>query len=316
MKQLIPVFLERCKSYYHTHTLKAFFATVFEQRYSSLRGQKVLIKPNLISPRKKGIATTHGLFLLALIDFLVDCRARVDVGDSPAFGSAERVLEGIGLAGELRRRNVSIVEFDKVVNKTTPDGLNVGISAAIYDYDLLVNVPKVKAHCQMYVTLAVKNIFGVVKGMRKSLFHMQLGDRDGKFPALLLDLLPLIPDTFTVVDGIVAMHRDGPIRGEPLNLGLVAAGENILAVERALLEVLEINPFASPVYAEAYKRKLEGVDIENIAFPLLNPDAFHGSGFCPPDRLQSVRFNPFRFLHGNMKRLVLQLADSQKKHVL
>ncbi len=308
MKPSIPVFLEQCASYSDTHVVQAFLARVFEKRYSSLRNQKILIKPNLVSFRNRGLAATNGQFLLALIDFLVAGGARVHIGDSPAFGSARWVLRGIGLGTELRRRNIPIIEFQKVAVKTTPAGLKVGVSAEIYDYELLVNVPKVKAHCQMHVTLAVKNIFGVVKGMRKSFFHMQLGDRPGVFPGLLLDLLALIPDTFTVVDGIVAMHKDGPVRGEPLNLGLLAAGEDAVAVDRALLEVLALDPVASPVYAEAKRRQFAGMDLESVTFPLRTPDVFHGSGFFPPAELQSVRFNPFRFFQSSIKRFGLQLT--------
>ncbi len=60
---------------------------------------------------------------------------------------------------------------------------------------------------------------------------------------------------------------------------------------------------------DGWMRQLGGVDMHNVTFPLRTPDAFHGSGFCPPDELQSVHFNPFHFFRRNIKRLGMKVTD-------
>ena len=273
-----------------------------------MRALKVLLKPNLISAQGRGLAVTDGRLVLALVDFLLDHGASVCIGDSPAFGSARWVLRGIGLEKELKVRNVVIADFQRVAERRLASGRKVGVAADIYDCDLLLNVPKVKGHAQMYVTLGVKNLFGIVKGVRKSMLHMRLGDAEGAFAGLILDLLDILPPNITLVDGIVALHRGGPIYGEPLELGCLAFAEDAVAVDRALLDVLELDPEKSPLFREAQRRSYAAAELENLHFPLKAPGVFHGSCFQPPEDIMPIRFNPFRFLKGNVKRICMKVS--------
>ncbi|HEX4933098.1 MAG TPA: DUF362 domain-containing protein, partial [Gemmatimonadaceae bacterium] len=57
-----------------------------------------------------------------------------------------------------------------------------------------------------------------------------------------------------VVDAIVAGHGDGPLRAEPLPLGLVLAGENPAAVDLVGARLLGYDPGRIPIVAHAFDR--------------------------------------------------------------
>jgi len=302
------VYLQQCEKY-SSELLISFFEKCFaKETICTLNGSRVLIKPNLISAMGKGLACTHPQFLLALVEWLQLSGAMVVVGDSPAFGKAANVLKALRVDKELARRGVKIVEFHTAVTKKLQCGVEVGVAAEALECDFFVNAPKLKAHNQMYVTLAVKNLFGIVKGMRKSMLHMRYGGKDNMFSRIILDLIELLPDHMTAVDGIDVMHKEGPIRGTQLHFGCVALSRDPVAIDTSLLQALQLSPTRSPLWLEAQKRGCAGSDMSRIQFPLSPPEKFWGAGFEAPEELAPVRFNPFHFFYGNLKRLGLKIV--------
>lgn len=275
--------------------------------FQNLR-KKVLVKPNLIFAKGGGLGCTDPRFIVALCCWLKSMGATVYLGDSPAFGKARTALNLLGIEKKLTALGVHITEFETAVKRKLSCGVEIGVAKEALDCDILINVPKVKSHQQMYVTLGVKNIFGIVKGMRKSLLHMVHGGKNGLFIPVLLDLLQLLPPSIHIVDGIVAMHRGGPIHGEPFDLKIAGFSTNVIALDTAILEVLGGDFQSSPLWCEAAKRKLVGYDIEHLQFPMQKPVSLRKNGFVAPAELSPVRFNPINFISGNIKRLGLKIA--------
>jgi uncharacterized protein (DUF362 family) len=113
MNEPIIVCLEQCNSY-ESVKLKEFLQNAFGAAHDfSPRSAKVFIKPNLISSKGPSLACTHGSFLLALGEYLVDNGAQVTIGDSPAFGNSHNVLRKLGIDGALSKRGIKIVNFKK-----------------------------------------------------------------------------------------------------------------------------------------------------------------------------------------------------------
>ena len=275
----------------------------------NLAGKRVLLKPNLISAYGPALACTDPRFISAVARWFVDNGAIVRIGDSPAFGSAAAVLKRLRVHAELIGLGVQVVEFATPRVFTLYDDIRVNVAAEALDCDLMVNLPKIKAHNQMYMTIAIKNIFGTVKGLQKSLLHMRYGDTHRRFAKIILGLVDLLPENITIADGIEAMHISGPLHGKPLFLQCVAGSCNPLAVDTAILSALELTPEMSPLWLEAERKKCRGAMLTEIHFPFLQPFDFHGSGFKAPELLSPVRFNPLRFLHGTMKRIILALRS-------
>jgi uncharacterized protein (DUF362 family) len=277
----------------------------------NLRAARIVIKPNLISARRSPLACTEGRFILAAARLFMNHGARVIVGDSPAFGTTRAVLDKIGVLHALQKMAVPIADFTRVKPVILPSGLTTGLAAEALDCDLLVNLPRVKAHAQLRVTLAVKNYFGCVAGLRKPCWHMKYGGTTGAFEHHLVELLSVLPQSITFVDGITAMHRNGPISGEPFDLGIVACSANPVAADRALLEVIGLEPHASPLMLACIDAGITGIDLAELAFPILAPRDVKAENFEVPAELSPIRFSPFRFLKSNIKRTIMQSRASR-----
>lgn len=91
------------------------------------------------------------------------------------------------------------------------------MSRLALECDALLSVPRVKAHAQMRVTLAVKNLFGCVCGLRKAVAHTVQGNTPGVFETCVAALWQALPPVAGLADGITAMHVTGPSGGSRFN---------------------------------------------------------------------------------------------------
>jgi len=264
----------------------------------------ILLKPNLITTRYGSLACTEPAFILAATRWFVDHGARVTIGDSPAFGSAANALQALGIADDLNALGVTVSDFNDGRVMSLPGGGTAVVAADAVECDLLVNLPRVKAHSQTRVTLAVKNYFGCVVGLRKPWWHMAYGGKDGDFTDRLVQLPAVTANSITLVDGITAMHKTGPVHGAPYPLSLVGASANPVAMDRALLKVLNLDPEQSPLLEACRRAGLTGTKLAQLSFPLRGPSDMQVYDFQVPPELSPIRFNPFRFLKSSVQRIL------------
>lgn len=303
------VVLQRCTSY-DPFSIAACTDEIGRQLClaGSLHGKIVLLKPNLISCRGPALACTDGRFIAGVASWFVDQGARVVVGDSPAFGSAQIVCRTFGITEALQDLGVKVIDFTSPIKRRLAGGVTVAVAREALECDLVVGLPKIKAHSQMLVTMAVKNVFGIVKGLNKAQLHMVHGDTHAEFAGIILDLLALLPPQLHLADAIEVMHCSGPLDGKRLALGCVAAARCPVALDTALLGVLEVDRIRSPLWQAAQVRGLAGSNAGELVYPLFTPKDFQGSGFLTPDNLHGIRFSPWRFLRGLVKRVVIKIV--------
>lgn len=312
----LDVGLLPCRQYDRDAVKECIGAIARALDFSVPAGSRVLLKPNLVSGRRPdGLPCTHPEFIAAVAEWFLDQGARVTVGDSPAFGTAKGVMAACGIAAALGKYPVTLQNFDEPVAVVLRSGLAVKIARPALECDFLINLPKVKAHNQVLVTLAVKNYFGAVTGFRKAALHARLGDKGARFAECLVDLLAVLPGGVSFVDGITAMHEQGPVGGRPFPLGLVGGALNPVALDTALLQILGIAPERSPLWCECRRRHLPGSQEEWLRFPLGNPAAFSGDDFRVPDRLQPISFHPWRLCVSAMKRAWERIEPKKSRSV-
>lgn len=302
----IPVCLERCESYAQ-QSLRPLMQKHMDLLGipADLSGRRVLLKPNLISARAPALACTSSLFTAAAASSFLARGAVVLLGDSPAFGSAKQVLKKHGYVDTLAGLDVRFLEFRNKARIRLASGVSVTVAGEALDCDYFVNLPKIKAHQQMGLTMAVKNVFGIVVGARKAWLHMSEGGSHPHFAQLILDLLHHLPPTVCLADGITVMNRTGPMNGAALSLGCLAASNNFIALDRAMAAVLSVDASRVPLLVEAENSKMAGASLGQITFPLLQPDAFAGHQFRMPQELLPVRFQVSHYFRSSLKRLFL-----------
>ncbi|ADU63368.1 MAG: DUF362 domain-containing protein [Pseudodesulfovibrio sp.] len=272
-------------------------------------GTRVLVKPNLVAARNARHCTTHPEVVRAACAYLLDCGARVTVADSPAFGPASQVARASGLAEALAGLGLRVAGLGRPAPLALTRGGTIGLSRDALEAEAILNLPKLKVHCQMVMSGAVKNLFGCVVGFRKAFAHHHLGaDRD-IFTAMLMDVYAALPRTHHLMDGVHALHRDGPTGGDPFRLGLLAASASGVALDTAAYAVLGLAPGHVPLWQEAVARNMAGADPRGLVYPLDAPDRFDAAGFMlSPAR--ALQFAPLRLLRGRVRSLLKHFTNS------
>lgn len=205
-------------------------------------GERVLLKPNLlISAKPEKAIVTHPVVVEALSELIIDAGARPSIGDSPPVGKLNRVLSRSGYKSFMDRLGIEPAPF---LEKRSMDcGENclyrrLDIADTVFCYDKVINVAKLKTHCQMLLTLSVKNLFGTIIGTDKMTWHLKAGRDYETFATALVQIYDLIRPCLSIVDGVLAMEGKGPNNGKPRKVGLMGASADGVALDAILCELV------------------------------------------------------------------------------
>ncbi|MBF0317141.1 MAG: DUF362 domain-containing protein [Nitrospirae bacterium] len=232
-------------------------------------GKTVLIKPNLLraAPVEQAI-TTHPLIVRAAVEYVLQKGARPLVMDSPGIGKFSRIIRETGLADALSGLEVTLAEFtdsvkiDFSLSGRTVDGLQVKVAELAreaLEADCIINLPKLKTHMQMGMTLAVKNLFGCVVGLRKPQWHLNIGENSDHFAEGLISIYMMLRPSINILDGILAMEGDGPgTGGTPRQLGVLMGANDALEIDVTVCRMLGLQPDWLPTNKVARKLGIIG----------------------------------------------------------
>jgi uncharacterized protein (DUF362 family) len=292
----IPVALVHCADY-NSSALAEHLETLFQAiGWQPSRGSRILVKPNLLAPKPPDfLPCTNPRLVRAACEYLLAHDVKVTVGDSPSFGTGIRVAQKIGLAEALADLPVDLIDLNKpkLVRLKTYGGL-VALSRHALDFDVILNLPKLKVHRMLGMSGAVKNHFGCVTSLWKALLHGIIGDRGNRFASMLMDLLELLPPSVSLLDAVVAMHVTGPVDGQPFPLQMLAASRSAVALDTAVFTLLGLSPADVRLWQEAVRRDLPGAKLADVAFPLETLESFDAKAFVFPAALQPAGFHPYR----------------------
>jgi len=219
------------------------------------KGERVLIKINLLSGRPPGEAvTTHPNLVEAIVKLVKAGGGIPAIGDSPGervtFTGLARAYRTAGLEEVSHRTGTPLLSFNEdVVEVENSRGWvykKFTITKRIEDFDVIISLPKLKTHPLTYITAAVKNNFGFIPGLRKTEFHLKLNDRE-LFSTMLLDLLATVRVNLVILDGIVAMEGEGPASGNPRKVGAIIGSKNPVALDFVASQIVGYeNPLDIP----------------------------------------------------------------------
>ncbi|MGB3300021.1 MAG: DUF362 domain-containing protein [Phormidesmis sp.] len=287
--------------------LEALLAPLGGMTHFVKKGDRVLLKPNLLTgsrPTKE--CTTRPEVVYCVAKMVQAAGGDPFLGDSPAFGSARGVAEANGLLEWTNKANLPIVEMHgKRYPLNSKDFDNFLLSKEAMEADVVINLPKVKSHVQLTMTLGVKNLFGCVPGKMKAWWHMEAGKDRQRFGTMLVETAKAIAPELTIIDGIIAHEGNGPIKGEPRALGVLAASNNVFALDRAILEVLGVDPNQVPTLVES-KRLGLCPELCDINFPLMQPAELKISDWQLPEKLMPIDFGAPRVLRSTFKHLYIR----------
>jgi uncharacterized protein (DUF362 family) len=226
----------------------------------SIQDKRVLLKPNLVEPtRDAPQMTTHPAVVVAVADVFRSWGAHVTVGEGPGHvRDTELALYEARLGpaltdAQLAFANLNYEEFRAAPNLGKISPLKeLYFPRSIHEADLIVSLPKMKTHHWIGMTGALKNLYGVMPGIRygwpKNVLH------HAGIPESAFDINASLPQTVAIVDGIDCMEGDGPIMGSLKHLGLLIVGTNSTAVDATCARLMGLEPNRIPLLQLAGER--------------------------------------------------------------
>jgi uncharacterized protein (DUF362 family) len=271
----------------------ALAAAVPATHLPRIRGQRVLLKPNLIEfNRLRPIHTDPRLIVAAIEAFGRLGASDVVVAEGPGHRrDTDYLLGASGLGEVVRRAGVRFVDLNLDTSRPHPipgggmTGLEfLHLPQTLTNAAYVVSMPKMKTHHWVGVTLSLKNLFGVLPGTAygwpKNFFHW-IG-----IPASILDVNRTVMADLAIVDGVVGMEGDGPLNGEGVKSGAVVVGEALAAVDATCCRLMGIDPTKVPYLAAAAARHgsiasrditIEGTPIAALAQPYVLAPTFRSA---------------------------------------
>jgi uncharacterized protein (DUF362 family)/Pyruvate/2-oxoacid:ferredoxin oxidoreductase delta subunit len=255
-------------------------------------GDKVLIKPNLLGAHEvEKRVTTDPSVVRAVARMVLDLRGRPFISDSPALTTFSRAAAKTGITQVAKELGIEAKAFSEPSNVTPPEPRvhsNLEIAREALEADAVINLPKLKTHSQMLLTLGVKNIFGTVLGKRKAEWHFVAGADRLAFASMMLDVYRSVAPGLTIMDGVWGMEGHGPSNGQPKHIGLMAASRDALALDMAVCELLGVPLQRFPLAMAAEERglmpasmEIVGADSKDLAVPDYQVPELGGLSFLP-----------------------------------
>jgi uncharacterized protein (DUF362 family) len=270
-------------------------------------GDRVLLKPNLLTgarPTKECVTRPEMVYCIA--QMVREAGGNPFLGDGPAFGTASGVAKANGYQPLIDELKLPIIEFQGKRYETVSAEFNhLLLSKEAMDADVVINLPKVKSHVQLTLTLSVKNLFGCVPGKMKAWWHMEVGKSRDRFGRMLVETARAINPDLTILDGIIGHEGNGPSGGEPRPLGILGATTDVFALDRAMVEILQVDPSEVPTVAASQALGL-CPELDAIAFPLLCPADLKIADWKLPDQLMPIDFGLPRVMRSTFKHLYIR----------
>ncbi len=247
------------------------------------RGDKVLLKVNLLSAREpKKAVTTHPEIVRAVAKAVRKAGGKPYIGDSPAgMRALMKAYKQSGLEEIANEEKIPLNYNTSSKKLDIPEGKRLKklpVCDFLLGADKIIALPKLKTHSFQYMTLACKIMYGAIPGLTKAKYHAQFPTRIA-FADMMLDILTVIKPQLYIMDGIVGMQGQGPGGGDPVKLGLILASTDPVAMDIAVCRTLGIEPVGIPVLKRAKIRKLWP---ERIDYPILKPKDVLYKGFKLP----------------------------------
>ena len=275
-------------------------------------GDRVLLKPNLLTgsrPTKECVTRPEIVYWVAKM--VQEAGGLPFLGDGPAFGSARGVAFANGYQAMVEELNLPIVEFHGQRYATVSQEFNhLLLSKEAMAADVVINLPKVKSHVQLTMTMGVKNLFGCVPGKMKAWWHMEAGKDEMRFAQMLVETARTIAPNLTIVDGIIGHEGNGPSGGEPRQMGVLGASPDVFALDRAIIEILQINPQIIPTIVASQKLGL-CPELSQIDFPNLHPQDLQIEDWQLPTSLVPIDFGLPRVVRSTFKHLYIRFIKER-----
>lgn len=228
-------------------------------------GDIVVVKPNMGWDRRPEFgANTHPLVVKAVVEEALKAGAkRVKVFDNPC-NEPRRCYENSGIPAALKgMENVEVKQMeDERYRKVKLNGVALKeweLYTEATSANVFINVPIAKHHSLTRLSLASKNVMGIMGGNR-GYIHRDIEDA-------LADVNTVVKSHLTIIDATRILTNHGPSGGSLKDvkvLNRVFASTDMVAVDAYATTLFGIAPKDISITVTAAKRGLGEMDLTKV----------------------------------------------------
>ena len=222
---------------------------------------RVVIKPNLTFPTFQPGVMTNPEAIEAVILYLKNFTSHISLCESDSGGynrfSMDEVFRVTGISEIAKRYGVKLVNLSfessrNITVATRRSEIEVPVPILLLDEtDRFITMPVPKVHANTIISVAIKNQWGVIQ-----------------IPADRLKLHPVfkyvvhavnkaMPNPIVIVDGRFGLTRNGPMRGDVVDLNWLLMADNLFANDVVVSQLMGFDPLKIPYLR--YAMNLEGI---------------------------------------------------------
>ena len=267
------------------HTLKGNLSTFLEE-YATLLPKseqaKILLKPNFNSNMNSLTGNTTDLRIITALIQVLQARGykNITIGEGTNSGFyrneidvASRLMVRL-LAKEMKVGFVDLNYCEGSEIRFVNDR-KAKVAKNCLEADLFINLPKLKMHHEVGISVCLKNMMGCLVGQEnKKKTHHNLAQN-------IVRLNQYVKPHLHIVDGLIAMEGNGPSDGLPVRMDAVVAGTDPYFIDMVCAEMVGM-PYMEVTYlkvaeelgfiTEGHKDALKNLDLAPYRSDLLKPD--------------------------------------------
>jgi uncharacterized protein (DUF362 family)/Pyruvate/2-oxoacid:ferredoxin oxidoreductase delta subunit len=243
---------------------------------------KVLLKPNFNSNMNALTGNTTDLRIIASLIQLLQKRGykNITIGEGTNSGFYRNkidVASRLRIKALVERLNIKFLDLNYC--KGSPINYSNRKKAEVardcLEADLFINLPKLKMHHEVGISVCLKNMMGCLVGQEnKKKTHLSLARN-------IVYLNKYVKPHLHIVDGLIAMEGNGPSAGTPVRMDTIIAGTDPYLIDMVCAELVGMD-YREVTYLKVaeemglitlkHKEALKKVDIEAFKKDLLKPD--------------------------------------------
>jgi len=211
-------------------------------------GDTIFIKPNLTFPYyRKGVMTSPEC-VEQLVLALKDYSSNIIIGEADGGGynrfSMDEVFEKTSLRSIAKKHNVRLVNLSNLPSRNIcfqykRRKFSIPLPKLLLDeVSLFITVSVPKIHVNTGVSMSIKNQWGCIQepSIRLKL-HPYL-------KKVVLEVNKALNVNISVIDGRYGLNRNGPMKGEPVELDWIMITNNILVADITCCIIMGIDPLS------------------------------------------------------------------------
>ncbi len=250
----------------YIHDLGQDYLSVLQEGFDWVRlsatlkhGDRVALKPNLTFPVFRPGVMTNPEALEAVVLHLKEFTDRITICEADSGGynrfSMDEVFARTGISEFAKRHGVRVVNMSYAPSRPIHfrsrfREFSVPLPTLLLDEtDLFITLPVPKVHSNAMVSLALKNQWGVIQ---EPALRLKLHPH---FREVIYHVNKALPRSLAVVDGKYGLNRNGPLRGDPVELNWLVVSDNLFVNDAVVSEIMGFDWRAIPHLRYALRKE-------------------------------------------------------------